>query len=152
MMTTATAERTLITGLDYATVLVKNQEVSLRFYTEVLGFEKADDEQYGNGQRWLSVRAPGAQTKLVLFTDPHAHEEAEEEGGCCGSGGCGSCGTSYAWTGMVLGTADIQASFETLRERGVKFLQGPEEKPWGVIDALFSDPDGNVFNLVQRKA
>jgi len=151
MSTLVSTERTLISGLDYATVLVKQQESALRFYTEVLGFEKADDEQYGTGQRWLSVRPPGAQTRIVLFADPHVHEE-EDEGGCCGSGGCGSCGTSYAWTGMVLSTENLQASFEGLSARGVKFLQGPEEKPWGVIDALFADPDGNVFNLVQRKA
>jgi len=49
----------------------------------------------------------------------------------------------------VLGTGDVQAAYRDLSERGVTFLQGPEEKPWGT-DALFADPDGNVFNLVQK--
>jgi catechol 2,3-dioxygenase-like lactoylglutathione lyase family enzyme len=143
------ASGTLIAGLDYVTVMVKNQDAALRFYTEVLGFEVGDDAQFGEGSRWLTVGAPGAQTKLVLFADPHAHDE--EEGGCCGSGGCGSCGVEYAWTGMVLRTEDIAGAHETLQSRGVTFLQPPQDKPWGVIDALFADPDGNVFNLVQRK-
>ncbi len=140
----------LISSLDYVTVMVKDQDAALRFYTEVLGFQASDDEQFGSGQRWLTVGLPGAQTRLVLFADPHAH--AEEEGGCCGSGGCGSCGgVEYAWTGMVMRTDDINAAFENLQGKGVTFLQPPQEKSWGVIDALFADLDGNVFNLVQRK-
>jgi catechol 2,3-dioxygenase-like lactoylglutathione lyase family enzyme len=136
-----------ITHLDYATVMVKDQEAARRFYTDVLGFEVADDERVGTDVRWLTVRPRGAQTKLVLYTDPEA---AAMEGDCCGSGGCGSCGTDYAWTGMVMATDDIDASFQDMRSRGVKFLQAPEQKPWGVKDALFADPDGNVFNLVQK--
>jgi catechol 2,3-dioxygenase-like lactoylglutathione lyase family enzyme len=136
-----------ITHLDYATVMVKDQDAALRFYTDILGFEVGDDQRMGSGVRWLTVRPQGAQTKLVLYTDPEAHGQ---EGDCCGSGGCGSCGMDYAWTGMVMATDDIDASFQDLRSRGVKFLQAPEQKPWGVKDALFSDPDGNVFNLVQK--
>jgi catechol 2,3-dioxygenase-like lactoylglutathione lyase family enzyme len=136
-----------IGNLEYVTVMVKNQDAARAFYTEALGFEVSDDTTYGSGMRWLTVRPVGAQTKLVLYTDPDMHAE---EGDCCGSGGCGCCGTDFAWTGMVLSTPDIQAAFDGLRERGVRFLQAPEEKPWGVIDALFSDPDGNVFNLVQK--
>ncbi|MCC7477918.1 VOC family protein [bacterium] len=140
----------LISSLDYVTVMVKDQDAALNFYTGVLGFERVDDEQFGSGQRWLTVGLPGAQTRIVLFADPHAHAD---EGGCCGSGGCGSCGSGveYAWTGMVMRTEDINAAFENLQGKGVTFLQPPQEKSWGVIDALFSDLDGNVFNLVQRK-
>jgi catechol 2,3-dioxygenase-like lactoylglutathione lyase family enzyme len=140
-----------ITHLDYATVMVKDQEAARRFYTEVLGFEVADDERVGTNVRWLTVRPRGAQSKLVLYTDPEAHDHGAAEDDCCGSGGCGCCGSmDYAWTGMVMATDDIEASFHDLRSRGVKFLQAPEQKPWGVKDALFSDPDGNVFNLVQK--
>lgn len=148
-MSTMVETGTLISGLDYVTVMVKNQDAALAFYTQVLGFEVSDDENFGAGQRWLTVGPAGAQTRMVLFTDPHMAEE--EGGGCCGSGGCGSCGVEYAWTGMVMRTDDIAGAYETLQTRGVTFLQPPQEKPWGVIDALFADPDGNVFNLVQRK-
>jgi lactoylglutathione lyase len=140
------ATRTLISHLQYVTVQVKDHEVARRFYTEALGFEIDEDKTYPDGQRWLTVKAPGAETKIVLFADSHAHEE----GGCCGSGGCGSCGPSYAWTGMVMATDDIEAAYRELQGRGVTFLQAPEAKSWGT-DALFADPDGNVYNLVQSK-
>ena len=141
----AVATKQLISHLEYVSVQVKDQEAARRFYTEGLGFEVDEDKSYPDGQRWLTVRAPGSQTKLVLFADP----QSAEEGGCCGSGGCGSCGPSYAWTGMVLGTDDVQAAYDELSGRGVTFLQEPQDKPWGK-DALFADPDGNVFNLVQK--
>ena len=50
---------------------------------------------------------------------------------------------------MVLGTDDVQAAYDELSRQGVTFLQEPQEKPWGK-DALLADPDGNVFNLVQK--
>lgn len=153
MATTYPQTQTLITHLEYVSIPVKDQELARRFYTDVLGFEIDEDKSYPDGQRWLTIKAPGAQTKVVLFGAPQEHEHehgaADEMAGCCGSGGCGSCGVDYQWTGMVLGTADIEASYRELNGRGVQFLQEPQEKPWG-RDALFADPDGNVFSLVQK--
>jgi catechol 2,3-dioxygenase-like lactoylglutathione lyase family enzyme len=146
-MSTMVASGTLISGLDYVTVMVKDQDAALRFYTEVLGFEAGEDAHFGDGTRWLTVGPAGSPTRFALVADPHAQED---EGGCCGSGGCGSCGVEYAWTGMVLRTDNIQEAFESLKAKGVTFFHEPKQKPGGITDTLFSDPDGNVFNLVQR--
>jgi len=43
---------------------------------------------------------------------------------------------------------DIQAIYETLRTRGVEFLEPPETQPWGGVLAHFRDPDGNVLTLL----
>ena len=43
---------------------------------------------------------------------------------------------------------DIQATYETLRTRGVEFLEPPEAQPWGGVLAHFRDPDGNVLTLL----
>lgn len=37
----------MITQLSHVTVLVKDQDEALRFYTEKLGFEKKEDEAFG---------------------------------------------------------------------------------------------------------
>jgi len=42
---------------------------------------------------------------------------------------------------------DIRATYETLRSRGVEFLEPPETQPWGGVLAHFRDPDGNVLTL-----
>ena len=39
-------------------VLVDDQEKALRFYTDVLGFQKKNDIPLGGGARWLTVVSP----------------------------------------------------------------------------------------------
>ena len=50
---------------------------------------------------------------------------------------------------LTLGTDDLQASYQRLRERGVRFLGEPYRYPWG-IGALLLDQDGNPILLQQE--
>jgi predicted enzyme related to lactoylglutathione lyase len=50
---------------------------------------------------------------------------------------------------LTLGTDDLQASYQRLRERGVQFLGEPYRYPWG-IGALLLDQDGNPILLQQE--
>jgi len=38
-----------------------------------------------------------------------------------------------------------------LKSKGVKFIEEPNIQEWGMMQALFEDPDGNVFVLVERE-
>ena len=49
-----------------------------------------------------------------------------------------------------LGVKDIQRVHETLRSRGVEFLRPPEKEHWGGWVGTFSDPDGNILQLMQQ--
>ena len=49
-----------------------------------------------------------------------------------------------------LGVEDIHAAYQTLSARGVHFLRPPEKEHWGGWVASFSDPDGNVLQLLQQ--
>ena len=49
---------------------------------------------------------------------------------------------------IFLTTDDCRASYEELKDRGVEFVETPEERPYG-IDAGFRDPSGNSFRLTQ---
>jgi len=44
---------------------------------------------------------------------------------------------------------DLDASYHTLRERGVAFVKEPEGTLWGARIAQFTDPDGHILQLVQ---
>jgi predicted enzyme related to lactoylglutathione lyase len=44
---------------------------------------------------------------------------------------------------------DVDEAYQTLRERGVRFLEAPLNAGSGERIALFSDPDGNLLRLVQ---
>ena len=56
------------------------------------------------------------------------------------------------FSGLVLEADNIQATYEQLRDRGVTFSEGPTVQPWGGIQALFADQDGNGYVLVQTQS
>ena len=44
---------------------------------------------------------------------------------------------------------DVAEVHRVLRKRGVHFLQEPHDVPWGARIAVFTDPDGNLLEIVQ---
>jgi catechol 2,3-dioxygenase-like lactoylglutathione lyase family enzyme len=114
------------------TVIVTDQSKALDFYTNTLGWETAMDNDMGGGMRWLTVVPPGAQTQLVLGT-------AAMNGDSIKPG---------AWTGITLIAPDIDATYEVLLAKGVKFKEPVQVMPWGQKATWFYDLDGNEFFLV----
>jgi catechol 2,3-dioxygenase-like lactoylglutathione lyase family enzyme len=45
---------------------------------------------------------------------------------------------------------DVVAVCAHLDERGVQLLTGPEDKPWGMRAATFTDPAGHSWEVAQR--
>ena len=45
---------------------------------------------------------------------------------------------------------DIQGVYDALRVRGVRFIRPPEPEHWGGWVCTFSDPDGNLLQLLQQ--
>jgi len=43
---------------------------------------------------------------------------------------------------------EVDKTWQCFAERGVKFLKESHDIPWGGRVALFSDPDGNILQLV----
>jgi catechol 2,3-dioxygenase-like lactoylglutathione lyase family enzyme len=118
-------------------VFVADQDEALDFYVTKLGWEKRADNPFGEGSRWLTVAPPGAATELVLglARDYGADQVANNPQADCG---------------ISLLSSDIDATYQTLVERGVQFRHPPEAMPWGTKATWFSDPDGNTFFLSQE--
>ena len=49
-----------------------------------------------------------------------------------------------------LGTARIQETYNMLTNKGVSFLREPEQESWGGWIATFTDPDGNIIQLLEE--
>jgi catechol 2,3-dioxygenase-like lactoylglutathione lyase family enzyme len=135
-----------INRLSVATIWVTDQNEALRFYTEKLGFEIRADITNGD-YRWLTVGVKGqpdldihleALKPGVLFTEEEANQLAQlVEAGKLGGG---------PWK-----TDDCQKTYETLKARGVEFVQPPTDRPYGTIEAVFKDNSGNIMVLSQDK-
>jgi lactoylglutathione lyase len=48
---------------------------------------------------------------------------------------------------FTLSVADVDATCERLRERGVELLNGPIDRPWGIRTASFRDPGGHIWEI-----
>ena len=130
----------MIQKLTHAPIVVSDQEKALKYYTEILGWEKRQDYQQPGKPRWLTVAPKGQDLEFILVAgkskvDLHVGPEA-------GTGG-------YQW-GFL--TKDCKADYEILKARGADFHVGnytePQKQYWG-MNAAFRDPDGNQFVLVQ---
>lgn len=42
---------------------------------------------------------------------------------------------------------NVDAAYETLRAKGVEFLQAPVSQYWGIRAAYFRDPEGNLWEI-----
>lgn len=52
-------------------------------------------------------------------------------------------------TSIFFETDDIEKTVKSLKQKGVKFVEDLSKRPWGKYKAVFADPDGNEFNLIQ---
>ena len=125
---------------------VHDQDAALEFYTEKVGMQLRADvtvPELGNF-RWLTVSpAEQSDVSIVLMAIPEPPVmdagTAEQVRELMGKGFAGT---------VFLTTDDCRAAHKELVERGVEFVEEPEERPYG-IDAAFRDPSGNNIRLTQ---
>lgn len=75
---TVSDDSSAVLHLRYVTVVVKNYDEALAWYTNVLGLKKLEDRAFGPGHRWLVV-APEGQAGLGIvlnLADPKKHGSA----------------------------------------------------------------------------
>jgi catechol 2,3-dioxygenase-like lactoylglutathione lyase family enzyme len=123
--------KTMIRGIKFVSVPVRDQDVSLKFFTEKLGFKVATDQPFNEKQRWIELLIPGAETGLVLFT-PEGHENR--------IGG---------FQPISFISDDAIATAASMKAKGVEFVAEPKKESWGT-SAIFKDPDGNQYVLSSR--
>ena len=121
----------MIRGIKFVSIPVRDQDVSLMFYTEVLGMKVVTDQPFTDTQRWIELLISGAETGVTLFT-PEGHEKR-----------IGEFQSISFWCDDVFATAKV------LKSKGVRFVKEPKNEPWGSI-AVFQDPDGNKFALSSK--
>ncbi len=119
-------------------IMVTNQDQALKFYTEVLGFQKKHEIPMGP-YKWLTVTSPEGPDELELSLEPNANPagQAFQE-------------AMFAQKIPVAAfeTADIDADYQRLSALGVVFLSAPQQA--GPVEiAVFSDTCGNLIQLYQ---
>jgi serine phosphatase RsbU (regulator of sigma subunit)/catechol 2,3-dioxygenase-like lactoylglutathione lyase family enzyme len=140
-------------------VFVRDQEQSLRFYVDQLGFKVAFDALLQTGDRWIAVSPPDGTAVITLVAPKPGSREYELIGRS---------------TGVVFVTENVAAQYGEWRKRGVRFQYAPrlrrvtyereappadaaavvsipgeeQSSAWGGVFTHFRDLDGNSFELV----
>jgi catechol 2,3-dioxygenase-like lactoylglutathione lyase family enzyme len=130
MSTTTTG----ISTLSLVCISTPDQDRSIAFYENVLGFEKRTDVPFGGSYRWVEVYPPQGATGIALAPPPPGAEAAPARE-----------------TGITLTTADIDATHSAMREAGADV----DEKVSRMGDPVppmfwFRDPDGNTLMVVEQ--
>ncbi|MCX5229391.1 VOC family protein [Streptomyces sp. NBC_00233] len=125
------------------TLVVRDYDEAIAFYTDALGFDLVEDTDRGGGNRWVVVRPGGAagvgglgNAGLLLA---RAKNDAEEASVGNQTGGR---------VGFFLHTEDFARDHARMTEAGVKFLEEPRHEPYGSV-AVFEDLYGNRWDLLQ---
>lgn len=118
----------MIKGVKFVSIPVTDQQRAVDFFTEKLGFAVATDQPFNDKQRWVELRIPGSDTRVVPFM-MDGYEVLIGK-----------------FQNVVFTTDDVQRTYEELKGRGVEFLQPPKKESWGT-SVILKDPDGNQFLL-----
>src|SRR5258708_33391272 len=118
--------------LHFAMIFVRDQERSLRFYLNQLGFRLVVDVTFKPGSRWIEVAPPDGSASLALAFAPPDSEASKLVG---------------RDSQIYFITEDVKAKFTEWNNRGVRFLFPPQEPEWGGTFTRFEDVDGNSFGL-----
>ena len=121
-------------------------DASLAFYRDTLGFEVRNDVGYG-GMRWLTVGPVGQPQTSIVLEPPNADpgltdDERRTISELMAKG-------SYAR--IVLGTPDLDGTFERVQASGAEVVQEPTDQTYGIRDCAFRDPAGNMIRINETR-
>ena len=54
---------------------------------------------------------------------------------------------TYGW--ILLGSTDVDATFDAVQATGAEVIQEPIDQPYGLRDCAFRDPAGNTVRIRQ---
>ncbi|MCP2265387.1 VOC family protein [Promicromonospora thailandica] len=118
-------------------------EASLAFYRDALGFEVLLDVGQGS-MRWITVGPEGGDTSIVLTppgADPGVTDEERRT--------VAEMMAKGTYAAVILGSSDVDATFERVQAAGAEVMQEPIDQPYGFRDCAFRDPAGNTVRIKQ---
>jgi catechol 2,3-dioxygenase-like lactoylglutathione lyase family enzyme len=124
--------------IELTSVFVDDQELALRFYTEVLGFQKKQDFPVGRF-KWLTVVSPEAPDGTELLLEPSDNAAARSFKDAIYEQGIAAA---------AFAVDDVQAEYERLSQLGVVFRTEPTDVGTAKI-AVFDDTGGNWIQIYQ---
>jgi catechol 2,3-dioxygenase-like lactoylglutathione lyase family enzyme len=117
-------------------LLVRDYDEAIAFYTQKMGFNLVEDTDLGNGKRWVLVAPTGPGATRLLLAKAATEAQIQQIGNQAG-------GRVF----LFLHTDNFAADHAHLLAQGVQFLEEPRHESYGSV-AVFQDLFGNKWDLL----
>ena len=126
-------------SLARVSLLVRDYDEALAWYTGALGFRCLEDEPREAGKRWVVVAPPQTESAALLLARASTPAQVARIGNQSGG---------RVW--LFLHTDDFARDHAAFSSRGVRFVEAPRQESYGTV-AVFVDLYGNKWDLVQPR-
>ena len=113
------------------TLFVEELDETKQFYLEVFGlpllFEDGDSAVFNFGNTLVNLLRATAAIEQVSVGDRAAGPRAQ----------------------FTIDVDDVDSVCAELAARGVRLINGPMDRPWGIRTACFADPGGHVWEIAR---
>jgi catechol 2,3-dioxygenase-like lactoylglutathione lyase family enzyme len=123
--------------LSHVTLLVRDYDEAISFFTKALGFQLIEDTPQDEGKRWVLVAPAGSHGSSLLLAQASTPEQTARIGDQTG-------GRVF----LFLHTDEFGRDYRDMKARGVKFLETPREESYGTV-VVFEDLYGNKWDLLE---
>jgi len=118
---------------------VKDVKRCAHFYSEKLGFHL---DQLEDEEAYLTIGSGGGTVLALKSVGMVAREISEER--------IKPRAKALNRTTCVIFVADVDAEYDSLRKKGVRFIDAPTTSPFGWRTTHFEDPEENLWELSQK--
>ena len=130
-------------SISHVHVIVDDPDAALAFYRDTLGLE-VRSEVANDGFRWITLSTADQPEIEIVLSQPHAGRSKEDGDILAAMLAKGDL------PGVLFRTDDLTGTFERVVAAGnAEIVQEPTDQFWGVRDAAFRDPAGNMVRVSQ---
>jgi catechol 2,3-dioxygenase-like lactoylglutathione lyase family enzyme len=122
------------------TVVVRDYDEAIAWYTGALGFALVEDTPMGGGKRWVRV-APASGTRGAALLLARAVDDAQRAAVGNQAGGR---------VAFFLYTDDFDRDHAAMTSYGVRFVGAPRDEPYGRV-VVFEDLYGNRWDFIEPR-
>lgn len=123
----------------HITLIVKDYDEAIQFYTQKLNFILLEDTLLSESKRWVVI-APKGATECSLLLAKAANPLQEDRIG----------NQTGGRVFLFLHTDDFWRDYHDMTAKNIHFVRTPIEEEYGMV-AVFEDLYGNLWDLVQPK-
>jgi len=127
-----------MTSIALTTLVVRDYDEAITWFTTTLGFTLTADEARENGKRWVTVHPSIGGAGLLLARaapDVQSAHVGDQTGGR---------------VAFFLHTDDFDRDHAAFSARGVEFTEAPRHEEYGKV-AVFHDLYGNKWDLIEHR-